>query len=64
MNESISVYLVECIRMNYLIIMREVSGQAAILPLPSKAKEVMSSCNHCIAFHFFSKLTLELTKGV
>ena len=51
--------------MNYLIIMREVSGQAAILPLPSKAKEVMvmSSCNHCIAFHFVSKLILELTKG-
>ena len=66
MDKSISVYLVECIRMNYLIIMREVSGQAAILPLPSKAKEVMvmSSCNHCIAFHFFSKLTLELAKGV
>ena len=50
--------------MNYLIIMREVSGQAAILPQPSKAKEVMvmSSCNHCIAFHFFSKLTLKLKR--
>ena len=41
---------------------REVSGQVAILPLPSKAKEVMvkSNCKHCMAVHF--KSNLELTK--
>ena len=41
---------------------REVSGQAASIPLPSKAKEVMvrSSCKHCMAVH--SKLALKLMK--
>ena len=55
-----------------MIMVREVSGQVAILPLPSKAKEVMrllckakevmvkSSCKHCMAVH--SKSNLKLTK--
>ena len=48
--------------MNYLIMVREVRGQAASLPLPSKAKVVMvkSSCKHRMAVH--SKLTLKLRK--
>ena len=39
---------------------REVRGQAASLPLPSKAKVVMvkSSCKHCMAVD--SKMTLKL----
>ena len=39
---------------------REVWGQAASLPLPSKAKVVMvkSSCRHCMAVH--SKMALKL----
>ena len=43
-----------------MIIEREVRGQAASLPLPSKAKVVMVkiSCKHCMAAH--SKLTLKL----
>ena len=41
---------------------REVSGQAASISLPSKAKEVMvkSSCKLCMAV--CSKLALKLTK--
>ena len=59
-NEKLIIYL----EMNYLIMVREVSGQVASLPLPSKAKEVMvkSSCKHCMAVH--SKLALKLTKKV
>ena len=46
--------------MNYLIMVREVRGQAASLPLPSKAKVVMVkiSCKHCMAVD--SKMTLKL----
>ena len=48
--------------MNYLIMVREVRGQAASLPLPSKAKvvTVKSSCKHRMAVH--SKLTSKLKK--
>ena len=59
-HEKLNIYL----KMNYLIMVREVSGQVASLPLLSKAKDVMvrSSCKHCMAFH--SKLAFKLTKRV